>query len=72
MPLDSLKGVAVQEIEPLMLLSTNSRLTVPWFVIWNGLGSRSKTRDQNPGPFFTVIKKALSYASVVYKVISMM
>ena len=29
MTLDSLKGVAVQEIEPLMLLSTNSRLTVP-------------------------------------------
>ena len=25
-----LKGTAEQEIEPLMLLSTNSRLTVPW------------------------------------------
>ena len=27
---DLLKDAAVQEIEPLMLLSTNSRLTVPW------------------------------------------
>ena len=30
MTLDSLNGAAVQEIEHLMLLSTNSRLTVPW------------------------------------------